>query len=1011
MKPLLRALAAGSVVCLGVVLTTPHALATANYTGDVTPSESAVGLLNRNGDFETVFGAVIPLINGIDGIPDQGNNPNFALVDDNDPDGNPGLGIAAWDDPAVWRNYESPQNILVGETGFGLLEINAGTELRYQHLVLGGASIDLGGSLSFNEGTTGHEVYPFLADLTGAGNQLPSTGQGIVSVTGFGSVYNNDPDLIPGDVREALEAAGFDVDANGIPDGASLIDQATGMSYTRLSPLGGAGQEGGGYDVHVGLTGSGDLSVSAGGRVEIQDGLYVGMGSDAVGQVTVTGIASFITASGREEFDGMTGESQANQRLPSIIGGGGDGQLNITEGGTVNMLNGVAVGFVPEVAVADDNGSGAITVEGPGSSLNVFASNAMTSGGMMADPSTGLALVIGGIEPTAGMVANQPQGIGVVRIADNGRLNIRRAPQSYSTPQGTRANVQIGENGTLEVAGGRVELTDDLLVIGDITMATGLIQGVNADSVDPANPNPTGAPNRLFNRGDIDGYGTIRFETFENGVGATINGGVPEGTAPPLGGPLRIIISSDSTDVNRNTVPFSNRGVIQGDIDLEVVGNLENGDSGQTVNSSIASTLLDVETGGVIEARGRIESGLFFNRRYARVSVEAGRSLSILQADPDLMNPNNARTDVTLLADGLMLSDTERDGAVDADGGTYYQANLGAITVTGGSLEVGRQTEFTSLPLEERPFEEMFRNARFYDDAERDTIGEVVGTITVRDGDVTFRTGLYNSGVLSFAAGANLVRGDVINANPVEYGTPSDSLVREGIIDISGIDTTVTFEDNVYNAGTIFVGGGSQMNVLGDLDTREGDLRIAADLSDVFDGTAPIVVNGDLDIGGLGGGLSVIGSNANPANLVDGFSVTLLSATGDLLLNGPFAFANLPSLPNTGARWQIVTDLFADEVRLEIVGAGTPFIGDANNDGIVNAADYTVWADSFLSGIYDPNADFDNNGVVDEADYALWVFNVGTMGGVPAVALAVPEPATATLALLALGALGGRRRR
>jgi hypothetical protein len=46
--------------------------------------------------------------------------------------------------------------------------------------------------------------------------------------------------------------------------------------------------------------------------------------------------------------------------------------------------------------------------------------------------------------------------------------------------------------------------------------------------------------------------------------------------------------------------------------------------------------------------------------------------------------------------------------------------------------------------------------------------------------------------------------------------------------------------------------------------------------------------------------------------------------------------------------------------------------GDFNNDGFVNQADYTVWADSFGQTGSDLPADGNGDGVVDMADYTLW---------------------------------------
>ena len=83
--------------------------------------------------------------------------------------------------------------------------------------------------------------------------------------------------------------------------------------------------------------------------------------------------------------------------------------------------------------------------------------------------------------------------------------------------------------------------------------------------------------------------------------------------------------------------------------------------------------------------------------------------------------------------------------------------------------------------------------------------------------------------------------------------------------------------------------------------------------------------------------------------------------------------------------------------------------GDYNGDGVVDAADYTVWRDSFLSIGSDLPADGDGDGFVGNSDYDLWAANFGESD--LSTSTAVPEPHALALLALGLGFWGARQRR
>jgi len=78
--------------------------------------------------------------------------------------------------------------------------------------------------------------------------------------------------------------------------------------------------------------------------------------------------------------------------------------------------------------------------------------------------------------------------------------------------------------------------------------------------------------------------------------------------------------------------------------------------------------------------------------------------------------------------------------------------------------------------------------------------------------------------------------------------------------------------------------------------------------------------------------------------------------------------------------------------------------GDYNDDGTVNAADYSVWRNSLGAVGSNLPADGNGNGSVDEGDYAVWKMHFGESLAAGAGSSAVPEPGSWMLLVLALSA-------
>lgn len=908
-----------------------------------------------------------------------------------------------------------------------------------------GGILHLQGGVYTNTGGFIRALTGSVVELTGGsgasgttviGGTLASEGTGVIrTVGGDGGVTLQDVTLTSGSQLEF----GANLDANiagTITNNAAVLQQSSGPGSGQINIVGNTTLSGTGVwtmnnhannalraatngqtltnDTQHTIQGSGDIGAFTAllinnGTIIANQPTQLQISSPNVSTVTNTGtlratngatlsvnlgVVSSIDNQGTvEALNGSSVTYQLSAAAANNMAGvltGGTWRSVATGGGATVTLRGSNITQIAAATTVELSGAGSVlqvvatpidsTLTTNNGTLKIFDGRnfamtaALTNSGTVELGGAGLA---GGTLNSGGNITNAASGV----IAGHGTISdtilnsgtVRAAGGTLVMAgliDGQSGTVQVDPGATLDLSGTGGASDADFLIHN----GAGLNLGANNFSVGKDYNNANFGVGNMFNaRANVTGAGQINANP---GVTQTLGGNVTNGgtaTATMAFGNVHV---GDAPTLNYqiNNVGASGpslRGAIQTSVGGASLTDARLGGAGVTAsnfgpiatgaNSGNLGVTFNATSAGALTSQSVRIANNFDNVGEQKLNI-TGAAFRL--ASPSAHTPEPVNFGIIHVGDVVSQALSITNNAANDGFSERLNASIGSptgnATTNAGSFSglAPGSTNSTSLAV----------------GVNTATAGAKSGTATIS----LTSTGVGTSGLANTALASQTVN---VQAQVNNFAVANVAkLSGDGSFSMTGVDQFT------LDLGTTFEG-------LADLSAELGVSNTAAAPADSLAGSF-VLAAPDFNLSGFGAFTNVAAGTTH-----GGLNITLDTATP-----GDFAGQITVQPQSTNSR-----PFSMDLAPITILLTGTiRLAGDFNDDGGVDAADYSLWRDT-LGSTTNLLADGNGSGAIDSGDYNVWAANFGRTAPGSGTLATVPEPGTLALAIFVSAVLFWRR--